>query len=266
MPRTMPPPPPIEAVVPPPVAPAPRTETVFDSSWKVEIPGSPPAPPPSVFRGWTAETDPLAGPPRRPKPAPQRLQPAPEETQPEPEMIRFRSPWSEATPPAPVQPMPQPMPQPVATMPMAPMPAPVAPVENAPLPAMHFGQPRSDLPATHVPSTAQPIEPPYMAEPAPQPVYAQPTYQPAPMPTPVPVAVARNDNALSPQYAPTVWYLWPLLGLNMFVDLVLNIAGPPGRFFTTRTGRNVMGWVGALLMATAIGIGVCDYLQISWTP
>jgi len=135
-------------VVPPTVPP-----TVFDSSWKVEIPSSSPPPPPSIFQGWTTETDPLAGPPRRPKTVTQR-QPVEEALPSESQIINFASPLSDTQ--REVQPEPIRYSQPPRDLPVPIVPPPPVVVQAPPEPVL---QPVIPIPPVIAPVVAMPVVP-----------------------------------------------------------------------------------------------------------
>jgi hypothetical protein len=58
---------------------------------------------------------------------------------------------------------------------------------------------------------------------------------------------------------PAIW-LWPLVGMNQTYDTLMSGLGAPGRFMRG-TGRVWLGWIGLLLLATALAWGVFDWLQ-----
>ncbi len=135
--------------------------------------------------------------------------------------------------------------------------APVAmPVPNPPAP--------DDRPRPRVyGNRSEPVPP---ANPLPQPPSFVPTAQ-VPLPPPIPAATPATMAAHLPvgqEVIPPL--LWPLALINRSVDGVLDLFGAPGRFFQGHLGRNLLGWAGFLMLVTACGWGLADWLGLDWTP
>ncbi len=96
--------------------------------------------------------------------------------------------------------------------------------------------------------------------------------QPAPIPTalsgPVPPPLdkvdARPGKASAPPPAPIPWVLLPILILNILFNLLTYLLGPIGSWLRRPAGRQVMGWLGILMILAAIGWGVADWYGFDW--
>jgi hypothetical protein len=110
--------------------------------------------------------------------------------------------------------------------------------------------PRSPAAQPPQPQTAPPV---WRAETvAYAPSQPEPTPQP-PLSTPVAQFEARPAPRAQPQVEdPTPIPLAPLVGLNRAFDAVMICFGPPGQWFCTTAGRNLLGYAGlALLLGSA---------------
>ena len=66
----------------------------------------------------------------------------------------------------------------------------------------------------------------------------------------------RGDDAGPP---PPIW-LWPVVAMNRVYDALMGGLGTPGRVMRG-TGRVWLGWIGLILLATALAWGLFDWLQ-----
>jgi hypothetical protein len=133
-------------------------------------------------------------------------------------------------------------------------------------------------------------EPRFFAPPpvqASSPVYVPPASTQAPYPFPVvfgqqPVGhapLAANSTiplALgvpTPQWQiptataqpPLPFLLLPVLAVNRLFDAILYLFGPLGSLLRQPAGRNLLGWLGILMLLSAIGWGVADWYGLDWT-
>ena len=79
---------------------------------------------------------------------------------------------------------------------------------------------------------------------------------------PVPQWEAAKSTAIAP---PLPVSLWPILVLNKIFDLLTLPLGPLGSWLRRPGGRNVLGWLGILMILGAIGWGVADWYGLDWT-
>jgi hypothetical protein len=69
------------------------------------------------------------------------------------------------------------------------------------------------------------------------------------------------DRAPAPVGTP-IW-LWPLIGMNAVIELLLGLMGPIGRFMMHPTVRQLLGWVGLMLLTAA---AVWSAVSLGWVP
>ena len=114
--------------------------------------------------------------------------------------------------------------------------------------------------------------PPVLPAPVPYPysvVFGQPIA--APM-QPVPVSAPPTTTIPSPQWQapkqpvrePLPFVLWPVYLLNKIFDLLSYFLGPLGTWLRQSSGRNVLGWLGILMVLGAIGWGAADWYGLDW--
>jgi hypothetical protein len=89
-----------------------------------------------------------------------------------------------------------------------------------------------------------------------------------------PSPAARDDAGIPvPQWQapkPTVEesvpvMIWPLVALNWIFDLLTYLLGPLGGWLRSAGGRNVLGWLGIVMIFGAIGWAIADWYGIDWT-
>lgn len=145
-------------------------------------------------------------------------------------------------------------PQPPLATPVEPLPEPrfFATSAAAPAPAMAA----SPLPYTMV------FGPQTTAAGMPAANVLPPMYAPG-MGIPAPQWEAPKTAALD--RPPLPMSLWPIYLINRIFDLLTLPLGPLGSWLRQSSGRNVMGWMGVLMILAAIGWAVADWYGLDWT-
>jgi len=136
---------------------------------------------------------------------------------------------------------------------------------------------------------AGPAFPAYIPPP-PQPRFSagQPPALPAGMP-PFPLALNQTQPVVNPVTAPAIprfdtgipvpqWQapkptadesvpviLWPLVAFNWLFDLLTYLLGPLGSWLRSNAGRNILGWLGIVMIFGALGWAIADWYGIDWT-
>jgi hypothetical protein len=135
---------------------------------------------------------------------------------------------------------------------------------------------RFTAPVPPIPSAGQPSGPPaypysmvFGPPVAPQPAeMGMPPMPAAAAPTPtqvfgIPGPQWQSTKPSEPPPIPLL--LFPLVLLNGLFDLVTFFLGPLGSWLRRTPGRNVLGWLGVLMILGAIGWGLADWYGIEWT-
>jgi hypothetical protein len=78
------------------------------------------------------------------------------------------------------------------------------------------------------------------------------------------VSVPVDSSAPQEATAKTPWLLRPLVWLTCAFNLLIAVAGPPGRWLTGSAGRTLLGAVGIVCLVGAIGLLVADWLGWTW--
>jgi hypothetical protein len=86
---------------------------------------------------------------------------------------------------------------------------------------------------------------------------AQPTSS-APMPHEQ-VQSAEAFRPRGPVEEPAPLPLLPVVGLNRVFDGIMSCFGPPGQWFCTTAGRNLLGFVGLVLLGGSIAWGTAEW-------
>ncbi len=86
----------------------------------------------------------------------------------------------------------------------------------------------------------------------------------SPTNSPVAAPVLPQTNALSVPDMPVPLTLWPIIGFNRLVELLLYCLGPIGKAFTSSIGRNILGAIGVLMIVGAVAWGILDWLGLGW--
>jgi hypothetical protein len=87
-------------------------------------------------------------------------------------------------------------------------------------------------------------------------------------PPPLPPVIGRSpvlplSEESSTEPMPLDWWVQPLLWFNSVFDWLLFPLGPLGKWLGRGTGRKVLGGIGLLCLAAAVGLAVADW--IGWT-
>jgi hypothetical protein len=129
---------------------------------------------------------------------------------------------------------------------LPPSPLPTAPLPPAPYPySLVFGQ---QQPSSPPPSAAVPPPPAGFVSPAPAAGIPAPQWQ------------APRDTA-----TPGVpFLLLPLLVLNRVFDGLTYLLGPVGGWLRRPSGRNLIGWLGVLMILGAVAWGAVDWFGLTW--
>jgi len=129
------------------------------------------------------------------------------------------------------------------------------------------GHREPDAPETVIPPLPAPMVfgQPSTAAPAPTdlPVRA-PVFDRSFSPPPIPAARLSSRSATAEPPVPTL--LWPIFALNRVFDGIVCLFGPLGRWLTYPRVRNTMGWLGVLMILSAIGWAVGEWYGFGWTP
>jgi hypothetical protein len=128
----------------------------------------------------------------------------------------------------------------------------------APLPPMPLPDVSAAMP--FAPSPMLPVERPPVVEftpPAPAPLEEFARLDLAVL-TP---AEEPKAEAFEPVVKPLPAWLWPLFAVNWLLESVLKLFGPPGQAFTGRTGKNLLGTAGLMMI---IGAGLWTAQSRGW--
>ena len=156
------------------------------------------------------------------------------------EVVPAEVPWATA-----IDPTPTPLPLPRFRLP---------PVVAMPASVPTFPPPPRQSPLVF--GSQMPLPP--MAEP----VQGYPSTTAAPVSRPAGLAAPGPKTAID---FPVPWTWWPIIGFNRLVEVLLYCFGPLGAAFTKPLGRNLIGWLGVLMILGAIAWGIADWLGVDWT-
>src|SRR5262249_16714859 len=57
---------------------------------------------------------------------------------------------------------------------------------------------------------------------------------------------------------------WPAAAVDWLCGNILAMLGPPGQWLGQGRGQPIIGWLGWIMLASAIAWGVVDYLGVAW--
>ena len=80
-------------------------------------------------------------------------------------------------------------------------------------------------------------------------------------------AVAREDSATEPPVltitvGTPIWF-WPLLAINTVMEWLLGLMGPIGATMMHPTIRQILGWIGVMLLTAS---AVWSAVSLGWIP